>query len=102
MIRYSCDRCGRPIDPEQDVRYVVKMEVYAAIDPLCAQEEDDDRDHLLEIHEILERLAESDEESLGDDVYQKRRYDLCSDCHQKYVRDPIGQAQMHQLDFSEN
>jgi hypothetical protein len=78
------------------------MEVYAAIDPLGAQEEDDDRDHLLEIHEILERLAESDEESLEGDVYQKRRYDLCGECHRKYVRDPIGQSQVRQLDFSEN
>ena len=78
------------------------MEVYAAIDPLEAQEEDDDRDHLLEIHEILERLAETDDEALGDDVCQKRRYDLCAECHQKYVRDPIGQTQIHQFDFSEN
>jgi hypothetical protein len=78
------------------------MEVYAAMDPLCGQEEDDDRDHLLEIHEILERLADSDDEALGDDVYQKRRYDLCAECHRKYVQDPIGQSQVRQLDFSEN
>ncbi len=78
------------------------MEVYAAIDPIDAHEEDDDRDHLLEVHEILERLAEGDDEALGDDVYQKRRYDLCADCHQKYVRDPVGQTHVHHLDFSEN
>ncbi len=102
MIRYSCDRCGCKIDPEQDVRFVVRMEAYAAMDPLCVTEEDDDRDHLLEIHEILERLADTDDEVVGDDVYQKRRYDLCADCYRKYMQDPIGQTQVHQLDFSEN
>ena len=56
MIHYSCDRCGRVLDPDEDLRYVVNMEVYAAADPLCVEDEDDDRDHLLEIHEILERM----------------------------------------------
>ena len=33
MIHHSCDLCKRLIDTEQDVRYVVKIEVYAALDP---------------------------------------------------------------------
>ena len=33
MIHHSCDLCKRLIDTDQDVRYVVKMEVYAALDP---------------------------------------------------------------------
>jgi hypothetical protein len=78
------------------------MEAYAAMDPLSAQEEDDDRDHLLEIHEILEDLADSEDEALGDDIYQKRRYDLCPACYRKFIQDPIGQGQVRQYDFSEN
>ena len=27
MIHYSCDRCGRPIDPSEDLRYVVRLEI---------------------------------------------------------------------------
>ena len=53
MLHYSCDLCKRPLDSENDLRYVVKVEVYAAFDPL---EIDDDSDNLQEIHEILERL----------------------------------------------
>ena len=56
MIHYSCDLCKRPLDPEDDLRYVVKLEVYAAFDPL---EIDDDCDNLQEIHEILERMDDS-------------------------------------------
>ena len=29
MIHYSCDRCGRAIDPKEELRYVVRVEVEA-------------------------------------------------------------------------
>ena len=47
MIHHSCDRCKRVIDPLEDLRYVVKLEVQAAMDPLDADELEDDRDYLL-------------------------------------------------------
>ena len=59
MIRYSCDLCRRELDPQDDLRYVVKMEVYAAFDPAAADAEDEDRDHLEEIQDILEGLEDS-------------------------------------------
>lgn len=55
MIHYSCDCCKRALDSE-DLRYVVKMEVYAAIDPASMDDVDDDRDHLQEIQGILQAL----------------------------------------------
>jgi len=44
MIRFTCDLCKREIDPEEDLRYVVKIEIYASLDPMVLEE--DDRDHL--------------------------------------------------------
>ena len=102
MLHYSCDRCKRMIDPEQDLRYVVKMEIQAAMDPIDVDDVEDDRDHLLEIQEILERLDDEESACIGDDVYQKRRYDLCSDCYQKFARNPIGREAAAHLDFSNN
>jgi hypothetical protein len=61
MIHYTCDRCKRVIDPEQELRYVVRMEIEAVMDPVYDQEPLDDRDHLLEIDEILERTDECGE-----------------------------------------
>src|SRR5207344_284987 len=58
MIHYSCDCCKRVLDPE-DLRYVVKMEVYAAFDPSAMSEMDDDRDHLQEIQDILQRSEDA-------------------------------------------
>ncbi|HID77158.1 MAG TPA: hypothetical protein EYP56_14325, partial [Planctomycetaceae bacterium] len=60
MIQYSCDLCNRPLDPKEDLRYVVKVEIYAALDPLVTDEDEDDRDHLEEIQEILESMEESE------------------------------------------
>jgi len=102
MIRYSCDRCGKDLDSETDLRYVVKMEIYAAVEPLCEADLEDDRDHLLEIHEILERMDDAENEAIGNDVYQTVRKDLCCDCYKKFIRNPLGRERLTQLGFSQN
>jgi hypothetical protein len=102
MIHYSCDRCKRVLDSDEEVRYVVKVEVYAAMEPLDVDDIEDDRDHLLEIQEILERLEDGQSDAISDDVYQKQRYDLCSDCYKEYVKNPLGRDVSVHLDFSPN
>lgn len=102
MIHYSCDRCKRILDSEEELRYVVKIEVYAAIAPTDADEVEDDRDHLLELQEYLERIDDSDHEVLGDDVYQKQRFDLCLECYKEYIKNPVGRELPAHLGFSQN
>ena len=100
MIRYTCDLCKRDLDPEHDLRYVVKIEVSAAFDPVVADDEDD-RDHLEEIQDMLERLEYADD-NLSDDVYQRLRFDLCPECRKKFVKAPLGREPAKVLDFSQN
>ena len=102
MIHYSCDRCKREMDPAEDLRYVVKLEVQAAMEPLDTDELEDDRDHLVEIQEILERLEEGDGALIGEDIYQKRRYDLCPECYRQFIKNPIGREVPAHLGFSPN
>ena len=102
MIRYTCDVCHRELDPDEDLRYVVKLEVYAAFDPTVACEDDDDRDHLQEIQDILERIEDAEDERIGDDVYQQMRYDLCPECRKKFLKNPLGREVAKAFDFSEN
>lgn len=90
MIHFTCDRCKRVIDLEQELRYVVRMEIEAVLDPIHESEPQDDRDHLLEIDEILERVDASECDAVGDDIYQKRRYDLCPQCYRKFSANPLG------------
>ncbi|MGI9456649.1 MAG: hypothetical protein ACR2NU_08810, partial [Aeoliella sp.] len=101
MIHFTCDCCKRLIDLDEEVRFVVRMEVFAAADAGDADAEDD-RDYLQEIEEMLSRADESDDKSLSDDVYQQARFDLCSDCRHKFVRDPLGRSAAVHLGFSNN
>ncbi len=101
MIHYSCDCCKRPLDPERDLRYVVKMEVYAAMDP-TDDEIDGDRDHLQEIQDILQRMEDGEDEAVSDDVYQQLRYDMCSDCRTKFLSNPLPRDAAKQFIFSNN
>ena len=101
MIHYTCDGCKRRIDATDELRYIVRLEVYAALDPL-EDEADDDRDHLQEIQEVLERLDDPREEDVCDEVYHQERFDLCRDCRQRFVQNPLGRPAPTQLDFRQN
>ena len=102
MIRYSCDLCKRELDPQEDLRYVVKIEVYAAFDPTAMDGEEDDRDHLEEIQDILERLEDSNTDQISEDVYQQLRFDLCPECRKKFAKNPLAREVVKAFDFSSN
>ena len=101
MIHFSCDRCKRMLDPNQDTHYIVKVEAYADVDALDGEEIEDDRDHLMELQEIIER-TESADDYAGEDLYQKKRYDLCCDCYKQFIKNPIGREPALPLGFSHN
>jgi len=101
MIHYSCDCCKRSIDPQDELRYVVRMEAFVAMDP-TGDDDEADRDHLEEVQDILQRLEEEDCEQMSRDVYREMRYDLCSACHKRFVADPLGRQMAMHFDFSEN
>ena len=102
MIHFSCDLCKRPLDPEDDLRYVVKLEVYAAFDPLQIDDRDDDRDNLQDLNEILERIDDAATDQVGEEVYQQLRFDLCPECRKKFLKNPLGRKASEQFDFSKN
>ncbi len=102
MIHYTCDRCKQELDPETEVRYTVRMEIQAIVEPLDSEIRDDERDHLMEIHEILENLEQAESEQVSEDAYQHCRYDLCVDCYRQFIQSPLGQGLSNQVSFSEN
>jgi hypothetical protein len=101
MIHYSCDLCKRELDPHHDSIYVVRMEVYPAT---CGTGHaiDSDRDHLEDVREVLERFEEFDADGVlpENDAYQKRRFDLCGACCQRFLKEPLGRRSAAQFDFS--
>ena len=102
MIHYTCDRCKRVIDPQDELRYVVRMEVRAAMDLSETGDDHDDRDHLLEVHEILEAVDDLTNDEIADDIYQQLRFDLCPECYRRFIKSPVGKEHAVEFNFSQN
>ena len=106
MVHYTCDMCGKPLVAEEDIRYVVKIEVYTACDECDDMEMDDDIDE--EIWEADEKIEKEDgvenheEEMLEEGEYKTFRFDLCTKCHKKYLEDPLFLKLWSKTRFSEN
>jgi hypothetical protein len=77
------------------------MEVYPAP---CATGAaiDNDRDHLEDIQEVLDRFQEfdADGELPENDTYQTRRFDLCGNCCRRFLKEPLGRRSAPKFDFS--
>ena len=101
MLQFSCDMCGKDILPQADRRYVVKMEVFAAHDQHELTDDDLDDDHLESLSEMLQEMDETGIEPDLAPAYKQIRYDLCPECHKKFLRDPLNKDAI-KFDFSEN
>ena len=88
MITHICDRCGRPLEQGQ-LRYIAKIEVFAAADPLVITLDDLLRDTRREMDDALEECEKLTEEELMRDVYVQFQFDLCPSCQKSYIMDPM-------------
>ena len=102
MIHFTCDLCGKTLLADEDTRYVVKIEVYAAYDPMEIGEEDLREDHNDEIEELLDEMEDMDAEQIEDGVYKTFRFDLCPVCHEAYLKDPLGHGSRLRARFEHN
>ncbi len=90
MAPFSCDRCGKPLLVDESVRYVLKIECWAAYDPLEIAPTDLARDHEREIRELVREIERRSPEELEAEVYKRFDCDLCLPCQRAYLRDPLG------------
>jgi len=82
----TCDRCGKALLVDEPLRYVVKVEVYAAYDPLeVTRREIEGRDLDGEIQRLLREIADRDARELEREVYERRDLDLCPSCRQGFL-----------------
>jgi hypothetical protein len=88
MLHVTCDLCGREMRPGED-HYVVKIEVVAR-NPGQLTEADLDADHLEAVGELLREMEEDlDAGHEPEPPTQRRRYDLCPECRNHYLHDPL-------------
>jgi len=98
---YTCDVCQRALDPDEDVRYTLRITPSSDAEE-CDGRIDDDRDYLEEINDQLECAGSLDDAQLGGDVEEPVEYDLCCDCRKRFSLQPPETRVMQSLDFSEN
>lgn len=89
MIRYECDKCGRRMDPDDQQRFIVKLEVYAAAGHI-GLELDTGADSARELENVLNDLARADPDEVEDQTYRAFRFDLCNACRRKLLQHPLG------------
>jgi len=94
--------CGKTLLSDEDVRYVVKVEVYAAYDPLEITEEDLKKDHKQEIADLLSDMNGMDAEELEEGVYKRLRFDLCAACQRRYLANPLAIKVHRDLRWTDN
>jgi hypothetical protein len=91
MITHLCDRCGRPME-SRDLRYIAKIQVYAAPSPLEISAEELLEDRSDEIDRLLKQCAEMTEQELMEDVFVEFQFDFCRSCQRAYLANPLGTA----------
>ncbi len=105
MIHYNCDMCGKSLVPEEEEdRYVVKIEIYAACDSM--EVDDDDEDLINDLEEEDDddddEVDNLDPDEIDSIEYKTFRYDLCSKCHSRFLQDPLSIKSIRRGRFSEN
>jgi hypothetical protein len=102
MVHFTCDLCGRDLSEPNAQRYVIKIAAYAGFDPDRLSDDDLDEDHMEAISEILERIDSGEGSDYENPSYKGFRYDLCAECHKRYVKDPLSRDATRSLNFSKN
>jgi hypothetical protein len=101
MLHITCDHCGRSVE-EGEARFVVRVEVFAAHEPVAGTDADLDVDPMEAVSQSLEASEEAGYPEAAGFAAQELRFDLCQGCRTRYLRDPLGKENGQKLHFSEN
>ena len=85
MIKYRCDNCGVEMD-EQDLRYILKVQLYAAPNEIRITAEDLQKDTQAELERLVERMKTMDPKKLEEEVYVDYQLDLCPKCRTIFAK----------------
>ncbi len=86
---YTCDMCGARIE-STELRYVLKMNLFAAYDTMKIESSDLERDYEEEIRKLIEKMEGMNPKELEEDVFKQLVFDLCRGCQQKFLKNPLG------------
>jgi len=102
MIHFTCDLCGKMLLADEDTRYIVRIEVFAAYDPMEIASRDLEADRSDEMRDLLRKMEGAGADDLEDQVHKAFRFDLCPSCQAEYIRDPLASARRLRARFDRN
>jgi len=85
MHGLSCDRCGKSLLIDEEVRYLARIEVVAAYDPPEITRRDLETDFDAELRRLVRSMEGRDAKSLEEEVAAIRRFDLCPPCRKLFL-----------------
>ena len=90
MIRYACDRCGCRLEPNDPRRYIVRMEIYAAVGniEIDTKKGGDEGER---VSDVLAQLSRANPDEVEDQTYRRFRFDLCAGCHRRFLDNPLAE-----------
>ena len=88
-MKLTCDLCGKTLLLDEDVRYNVNIEVFAAYDPMELTAADMKKDYRKELRDLVRRMKKMDPEKVQDGVYRRFTFQLCPSCQKEYLKDPL-------------
>ena len=89
MDGISCDRCGKGLLIDEEVRYQVHIVVQAAYDPMEITREDLEKSGHFDWKTLMESLSQLTEEEAQDQIHRELRFDLCPPCQKLYLTTPL-------------
>jgi hypothetical protein len=91
------------MNPEAERRYEVRLEI-RPIQTAATFGADLDRIDDIDPLELLEQIIESEEPLCFDNPASPScmKYDLCCECHKKFLADPLGRKSHSNIHFSAN
>lgn len=99
MIHYTCDRCQRRIETDQETLYQLRIEIDAVSPPEPAL--DADEQAAREFLDMDETIDDLNGEAGATNEPAPLSFDLCHDCFTRYSQDPLG-LNASELGFSKN
>jgi len=89
MDGFTCDMCGKVLLTDENTRYIVRIEVLAAYDPMELSADDLAADRREDILRLLDTMRQADPETLQDQVYRRMQFALCPSCQKRYLAHPL-------------
>ena len=87
----ACDLCGTSLLAREDVRYIVRIMVYAAYDTMEITATDLEKGTgQAEWDRVLAACSALSTEELEDGVYREFAFDLCPPCQRTFLANPLG------------